>query len=149
MLVRALEERDISAIKEIIKEGHPYLGPNGYYIYWMAANLYKGYSFVAEEEGNVCGFVTALPNPDEKAMFVWQLGVAKNMRKKLVAYQLLSAVWNHGSEKGYLGIITSINANNQASQNSFKKVAREHGLEWKIIGKFEADGFEEDLYKFS
>lgn len=149
MNYRILKEKDIPQIREIIREGAPYLGMNGYYVYWLTANLYRGYSFVAEEEGRVCGFVTALPHPDEKAVFVWQLGVAADMRRKQAAYHLLKEVWKYAVSKGLPGIITSINEENHASLNSFRKIAEENGLQVKIIGKFEADGFCEDVYKFS
>ena len=148
MNYRVLEERDIPQIKRIIKEGRPYLGMNGYYVYWLTANLYKGYSFVAEEDDRVCGFVTVLPNPDENAVFVWQLGVAADMRKRQIAYHLLKEVWTYAVSKGFPGIITSINAENQESLGSFRKIAEENGLQMQIIGRFEADGFCEDVYKF-
>ena len=61
MNYRIFEERDIPQVQEIIVEGAPYLGMNTHYVYWLAANIYKGYSFVAEEDGRVCGFVTVLP----------------------------------------------------------------------------------------
>ena len=149
MQYRILEERDIPQIKKIIEEGSPYLGLNGYYVYWLTANLYRGYSFVAEDDDSVCGFVTVLPHPDERAVFVWQLGVAKDMRRKQIACHLLREVWKYAVSKELPGMITSINKENPASLNSFRKIAEENGLQMKKIGRFEADGFSEDVYKFS
>ena len=118
------------------------------HIYWMVENIYKGYSFVAEAENGICGFVTDLPDPDQNAIFVWQLGVLTSHRKQGVAYQLLENVLNQVRIKGYSGIITSIDAINIGGLSRFRKLSKEHNLKSEIIGKYDADGAVEDVYRF-
>lgn len=148
MIYRVLEEKDIASIKELIKDCSPFLGCNGTYTYWMMATVYKGYSFVAEEEGRLCGFVTALPVPDHNSLFIWQLGVSPSHRKQGIAYRLIDMVFQQAKIKGYGGIITGIDAKNTGSLSTFRKLSENYKLKSEIIGKFDADGVAEDVYKF-
>lgn len=148
MVYRVLEEKDIDAIKELIKDCSPFLGCNGTYTYWMLADIYKGYSYIAEDEGILCGFITALPVPDQDAVFIWQLGVSPSRRKQGIAYQLVERAFEKAREKGYGGIITGIDARNIGSLSTFGKLAGKYGLKSEKIGKFTADYVEEDVYKY-
>lgn len=149
MRYRNLDVKDVDAIKEIIKEGAPYLGLNGHYTYWMIATLYSDYSFVAEEDDKLYGFVTAMPVPEKHAVFVWQLGVGMYARKHGIAYQLLEHVWSVATAQKLPGIITSIDAKNKGSLKSFEKLSKHHALSMKPIGKYDQDGFCEDVYLYS
>ena len=70
MHYRVFNYEDTVSIKDIINDCSQYLAFYGKYTYWMLANIYEGYSYVAEDNDGVCGFITALPVPDKNAVFV-------------------------------------------------------------------------------
>lgn len=95
MYYRFFKYEDTDSIKEIINDCNRYLAFYGKYTYWMLANMYEGYSYVAEDHDGVCGFITALPIPDKNSVFIWQLGVKSNHRKQGIAYPHLISYRTH------------------------------------------------------
>ncbi len=89
MVYRNMKKEDKPQIISITHEGMPYIMEYGEYIYWLASTIFQKYSFVAEEDGKICGFVTVLPEPDANVLLVWQLGVAKAMRGRQIGFHLL------------------------------------------------------------
>ncbi len=150
MIYRNMKKEDKPQIISITHEGAPYITEYKDYIYWLASTIFQKYSFVAEENEKIYGFVTVLPEPGENVLFVWQLGVAKAMRGKHIGYHLLQNVWNCAEKGGYKGLITSIEPGNVASYNTFKKIADENHLIIQKAGMYKPqNGLAEQVYKFN
>lgn len=86
----------------------------------------SGLSFVAEEDGEIFGFIFAQMlhhvNNAEKLVWVENMGVHKYVRRNGIGYKLLKATVDEGIKQGATVIHSSIQPNNAASIMLHKKL---------------------------
>jgi len=141
------------AIYKLIKQSPP-LDLNSSYLYFLQATHFAETCVIAEQNGEVVGFVSGYFRPDkEDSLFVWQVAVSEKVRgqgvgKKLL-YQLIS---NQASRPIVRDVCCTISPSNTASQNLFKSFAEHHGLIIEKTPFLKTEHFgdeaheEEDLY---
>ena len=83
-------------------------------------------AIAAEHNGELCGFVSGYRLPAQPdTLFIWQVAVAPAARGQGLASQMLQQLLRRHPDVCWLH--TSITASNQASWNTFHKLARQLG----------------------
>ncbi|WP_373019456.1 diaminobutyrate acetyltransferase [Thiomicrorhabdus sp.] len=121
--------QDGYAIYSLIQNSPP-LDLNSSYLYFLQADHFSDTCVVAENQGQIVGFISAYFNPKASGnLFVWQVAVDTSMRGKRLALRLLEhLVCNQLEKPGFDRISATISPSNIASQKLFKRFAETHGL---------------------
>jgi diaminobutyrate acetyltransferase len=97
---------------------------------------------VAEQQGRVCGFVSAYRKPaDPAVLFVWQVAVGPQVRGRGVGKQLLSALLARPACSGVTHVETTITPSNRASNALFAWLARRYDAQCVRSTLFRAEDF--------
>ena len=92
----------------------------------LGTYLESGLSFVAEEDGEIFGFIFAQMlhhvNNTENLVWIENMGVHPYLRRNGIGYKLLRATMDAGIEKGAQAIHSSIQPNNLPSIMLHKKL---------------------------
>lgn len=117
------------AIYQLIKSSPP-LDLNSSYLYFLQASHFADTCIVAEQNGQIIGFLSAYYQPDKpQALFVWQVVVAESHRGQGLAKALLLALLkNQPKDSAMTEITCTISPSNKASQSLFNSFAKTHGL---------------------
>lgn len=117
------------AIYQLIKSSPP-LDLNSSYLYFLQASHFADTCIVAEEDGQIVGFLSAYFRPDKpQSLFVWQVVVAKSQRGRgLAKALLLELLKNQPNDSAMTEITCTISPSNKASQSLFNSFAKTHGL---------------------
>lgn len=97
---------------------------NSPYYYLAFCARFARSSIVAEEDGQVLGFVTGLLDPDDTTLFVWQVGVDAAARGRGIASRMLDALLDSDSCRGVRRLDTTVTPSNAASLALFRALAR-------------------------
>lgn len=131
--VRQAVGTDARAMRQLA-EDTGVLSVNSTYYYALMAKIFGATAMVAEEDGILCGYVTAFPPPDRAdTVFVWQVGVAERCRGKGVGKQMLAALIRARAPRF---VEATIAPSNKASINLFTAVARLCGADHQYQGPF-------------
>lgn len=141
------------AIYELIKSSPP-LDLNSSYLYFLQASHFADTCVVAEQNGQIVGFVSAYLQPDKPTtLFVWQVAVAESQRGKGLAKSLLTALaLQQPSDSHITEMACTISPSNTASQSLFRSFAKTHNLILNSTAFISEDHFgaasheAEDLY---
>lgn len=124
---------------------------NSPYAYLLIGEHFSETCVVAEKDGEIVGFVSAYtPSQAPYSIFVWQVGVAVNMRGQGLALEMLLAILKREICQNIQTLNTTITASNIASRALFSSLAnRVNGslqeqqdyflCEWFPEGKHEAE----------
>lgn len=117
------------------------LEENAEYTYHMFSHFFAEASVVAEIEGQVVGFIAGFRPPERlDATFVWQIAVAPEARGRGIAAAMLHGLLQRLSpDVRYLE--ATVSPSNEASQRTFRKVARELDAHCSEEVLFPADRF--------
>jgi diaminobutyrate acetyltransferase len=108
------------------------LDRNSAYAYLLLCDRFAGQSVVAEHDGRLVGFVLGIQFPDTPGtLFVWQVGVAPELRGQGLAGRLIDAALA-GCPGAPRTLEAHVGTSNSASERLFRGVALRHG------GRFEA-----------
>lgn len=111
---------------------------NSAYHYLIMCRHFGKTCIIAEQEGEVVGFVTAYIPPDlPDTIFVWQVAVDEKHRGKGLGVQMLVSLYKNLKLLNIKHLEATINPSNQASIKLFTAVARE----LKAFFKFEKEFF--------
>jgi len=138
--IRPLKTEDIKQIVESIKEhqvenGHKWISLNSEGYYWMLANLFKDYCFVAEQDDSIVGFITGIPHGDN--VYLEDVLVKKIKRRKKIGTNLMRALEKNSFEK-HREIWATVNPENKASLSFFDNNQYTNiGLKKNLKGKEE------------
>lgn len=146
MEVMSLKKEHIQAVMELLDEGKPYVLAHHNYVYWIMEEYFPSSNFVVSTENKVIGFICALPSLDKQSYFIWQIVVDEEYRGKKVATLLVDRIIQEAKLRGYHTLELTINGENQASYNLFKRIAEEQGSEIKHIGEYTYKGISEFVY---
>lgn len=98
---------------------------NTSYCYIMLCDYFNDTCAVAEEDGQIVGYVSAFRSPKEpRVLFIWQVAVAESQRGKGVATSLILHLLKRTSCLEVDTIELTISPSNTASQALFHKIAK-------------------------
>jgi L-2,4-diaminobutyric acid acetyltransferase len=124
--IRSLSINDAASIWKLVSESGT-LDINSPYLYLLLCRDFSSTGFVATLRSEVVGFVTAYEQPDAPGvLFVWQIGVASEMRKKGIGLQLLHALTQASTAGRWTALEATISPSNHASRRLFETLARSH-----------------------
>ena len=120
---------DGHAIYQLIKSCPP-LDLNSSYLYFLQASHFSDTCLVAEQNGQIVGFISAYYQPDNlQSFFVWQVAIAESARGQGLAKAMLLALLKRQPNDSIITQLTcTISPSNKASQGLFRSFADVHGL---------------------
>lgn len=130
---------DLSFRKPVLTDGYPIyqlikssppLDLNSSYLYFLQASHFADTCVVAEQNGQIIGFLSAYLRPDKpQSLFVWQVAVAESHRGLGLAKTMLSSLLeNQPDDSAITELTCTISPSNKASQSLFNSFAKMHGL---------------------
>lgn len=114
-----------------------YLGVHTPYSYWLVCTLFGDSCFMIKENNKIAGTIFTVRNKD--VIFVWQIGVMEEYRKKGYSQILYNAVLDYARKNGQTKIQMSIDPENQASLNAVISFCRDNNLNYKQVGLVDLD----------
>lgn len=146
-MIRKLEKNDIDEVIDLVKRCMPYVVPYNPYAYWILHSYYSNTCRVAEFEGKIIGFLSAMPSMEKKAVFIWQLCVDRELRGGGVGTRLLDSVVAATRQLGFSSIQFSIADTNRPSYSLFKRYAEKNGMKLTEMTKESFGELTEILYQ--
>jgi L-2,4-diaminobutyric acid acetyltransferase len=120
---------DARHIHSLIKRCEP-LDLNSCYAYMLVSTHFQKSSVVALHEERIIGFISAYFLPQKPdTLFVWQVAVDPQYRKKGLASIMLGDILNRPYSTPIDYVETTISPSNDASLALFKKLAAASGAE--------------------
>ena len=118
------------------------LDTNSCYAYLLICRDFSATSLVATISDQVMGFVSAYVPPDRPdVVFVWQIGVSADARKRGIARRLLKALIDTVADREIHYLEATVTPSNTASRRLFEKVAQETGGEFRVLPGFSQADF--------
>jgi len=115
---------DGMAIWQLAKESGA-LDLNSPYAYMLLGEHFADTCVVAEHQGAIVGFVSAyIPPRTNKVLFIWQVGVAKEMRNQRLAFWMLMKLLQREPCQNISMIETTITPSNLPSRGLFNTLAQ-------------------------
>lgn len=133
-----------SLIKELVDQSG-ILDINSTYCYLLLCRDFSDTCVVAEQNGEIAGFLSAYQPPNsKKTLFIWQIAVSERKRKSGIAKAMLNHLMQRDFDPEIQFIETTISPSNTASQALFRSLAKE--LQGKINEQsfFEKEFFSEN-----
>lgn len=125
---RAPEARDGRRIWALVREAGV-LEENSPYCYLLLCTHFAAHGIVAENDGELAGFVTAYRPPSEpEAVFVWQIGVAPAGRGRGLGTRLLNRLVERPGNRDARCLIATVDPANAPSNRLFAAFARAQGV---------------------
>ncbi len=132
---------DGAAIWRLVKESGV-LDLNSSYMYLLLCKDFSDSCVVAEEDGQLLGFVTGYRPPGrENAIFLWQVGVDAKARGKGLGKRLVEAFLHNPGARGAAYLETTVSPSNEASRALFRAIARDLDTECTISPCFSENQF--------
>ena len=134
---------DGAAIWRLVKDSGV-LDLNSSYMYLLLCKDFSDTCIVAEEDGQLLGFVTGYRPPGrENAIFLWQVGVDARARGKGLGKRLVQAFLHSVGARGAAYLETTVSPSNEASRALFRAMARDLNTECNISPCFGENQFPE------
>jgi len=135
---RKPESTDGSVVFELVDNCKP-LDVNSMYCNLLQCSHFRDTAVLAERDGQIAGFISGYRLPERpEVLFVWQVAVAPSARGRGLASRMLRALLTRlEGEVSY--VHTTITPSNEASWNTFRKLARDLDTELTSTVMFERD----------
>jgi len=118
---------DGAAIHRLVDACKP-LDCNSAYAYLLLTHHFAGTCIVAEEQGEIIGFVSAYRPPSQpEVIFIWQMAVGPAARGQGLAKTMLRALLTRDELNKVRYLETTISPSNTPSQRVFRSLAQELG----------------------
>ena len=118
-------------IYQLIEQSPP-LDLNSSYLYFLQSSHFADSCVLAEQDGELLGFVSGYLRPDKPSeLFVWQMVVAQSGRGKGIAKGLIKQLLKQviaSSPTSLQSMSCTISPSNLASQGVFKSLTKSFGL---------------------
>lgn len=141
MEVVSASAKDYLTFRETSKKCD-YLGVHTPYSYWVVCNFFGDSCFMIKDQENIIGTIMTVRNKD--TLFVWQIGVMEEYRRKGYSQILYDAVLNFARQNGQTKIAMSVDLENQASFRSINRFCKRNNLLSKQVGSVDIVLPEED-----
>lgn len=104
------------------------------YTYWVNASYYSQCCFLLEDDEKPIGYIMAIDAP--MVVFIWQIGILKEYRKKGLSYALISSCMDYAVsvEKN---IELTIAYDNDSSYAAFKTACQKRNLSMEKLEQIE------------
>lgn len=123
MKLRTPTTADAAAIHDLVLDTGV-LDQNSRYLYLLLCRDFSETSVVAEDAGQLVGFVTGYRLPESpEVLFVWQIGVAAEYRGRGIAKAMLLHLLARVCGKGVCCLEATVAESNQASQKLFGSIS--------------------------
>jgi L-2,4-diaminobutyric acid acetyltransferase len=149
MNYRQAEEKDIPTIVHLLDDCRPYVLPHHDYLYWMLCDYFQSTCFVCEESDKFIGFISGVPSIDQSTVFIWQVCVHPESRKRGVALNLIKLLFDSSLKLGFNNLQLSITAENSISKKMFDRFSDMHSLKMEFLNQSTISGKTENIYKIS
>lgn len=131
--IRPVEVADGQAIWQLVRDSGV-LDVNSLYCYLLLCRQFRDTCLVAEEAGEVLGFVTAFRPPAQpEVIFVWQIGVGASARGRGIAARLLDHLLRLPACGDVRWLETTVTPDNHASRALFHSAARRWGTRCEVL----------------
>jgi L-2,4-diaminobutyric acid acetyltransferase len=121
--LRLPELPDGKPVHELIQRCPP-LDLNSSYNYFLLCSHFRGTCVVAEQDGGICGFLSAYLLPTQPdTLFIWQMAVDSSARGTGLAGRMLDEVLARPACRQLRYIETTIAPDNAASRRVFERLA--------------------------
>lgn len=138
---RKPDMKDGGAVWELVRDSGK-LDLNSAYSYLMLCDMFRDTCCVALHEGQTAGFVSAFRKPgDSETLFIWQIGVAAELRGRGVGNRLLKELLTREENADIRYLEATISPGNEASRQLFLRLAHELGGTCLISAYYGADLF--------
>ncbi|WP_270165131.1 diaminobutyrate acetyltransferase [Paenibacillus sp. SYP-B4298] len=147
LILRKPRKQDGAAVWELIDRAGT-LDLNSIYCYMLLCDLYRDTCIVAERDGRLLGFVSAL-RPPQKAhhLFIWQVAVDPSRRGQGLGTAMVTRLLEQVRKQQDVRYIeATISPSNTASRRLFEAVARSYGSVCSYDGE---RGYPEGLFPSS
>ena len=143
--IRHTSLNDGAAIWQLIRDSGG-LDLNSPYAYLLFSHYFADACIVAEAEDGLAGTVVGFKLPaDPETIFVWQVAVSPAHRGKRLASHLLAAfVGGHVRDGGVRYLEATVTPSNEASQRTFRGLARDFDADCREGLLFPASVFPPD-----
>jgi L-2,4-diaminobutyric acid acetyltransferase len=131
---------------DLLDRCKPYVLAHHEYIYWMLSNYHSETCFVYTEEERIAGFSGTVQSIEKSSVFIWQICVDPDYRRKNIALNLLKELEKPLREKLFQNIQLSITDGNTASLNLFTSFAEQCNLNFKKTDSVTISGKQESVY---
>jgi len=115
---------------------------NSAYCYMMLCDYFKDTCLIAEQGGELIGFVSAFRPPGKPdTLFIWQVAVAASERGKGLSRTMIDELVTLSNTDGNLFIEATISPSNLASHGLFSSLAKRYHAELVITDGYSAQWF--------
>ncbi len=145
-------KKDAKYIYELVKDTK-ILDLNSEYLYLLQATHFRDTCVIAEDKGDICGFVSGYIIPTEPHIFfIWQVGVDAKYKGHGIAGKMIMDILGRKELSHITQIHTTISPSNIASTRVFEKFADKYGIDFERETMFKVADFsnsheDEVLYK--
>jgi L-2,4-diaminobutyric acid acetyltransferase len=116
---------DGAVMCQLVQETAP-LDPNSCYAYLLLCTHFADTCVVAEDDGELVGFVSAYrPPTDRDVLFVWQVAVKSTARGKGIAKTMIRTLLDRDTCQSVTFLEATVTPSNVASQTLFRSLAKE------------------------
>jgi L-2,4-diaminobutyric acid acetyltransferase len=145
--LRAPKREDAASVHRLVLESEA-LEANTRYAYLLLATHFADTAVVAEQAGEVVGFVAAYRPPIRpESVFVWQVGVASSARGRGLARRMLEALLRRPACGDVKYLEATVGTSNAASRRLFTSVARTLDVPCHVGPGFEAGDFGDEAHE--
>lgn len=139
MSFRSVRVEDAAAIWRLVRDSGV-LDLNSPYTYLLLCRHHQRTCLVAEEAGEVVGFITAyVPPASPDVIFVWQVGVAASHRRRGLGRRLVHQLLDRCPQARFLE--ATVTPSNQSSLGLFRSVAADREARFAVQSGFAASDF--------
>ena len=147
LVIRQAKQQDASAIWEFVRH-EPSLDTNSCYAYLLLCSDFAETCLVASLGDRLVGFVVGYIPPNRPdAVFVWQIGIAQEMRGRGLARRLLEQLLRGKSDRGLCHLEATITPGNKPSWRLFQSLADSLDCPLTTVNGFAADDFGGDQHE--
>ena len=127
VVLRPPKSGDETPIYHLIRQSPP-LDPNSLYSYHLLCRHFSDTCGVAEQDGDIVGFISAYIEPNSPdTLFVWQVVVADNQRGQGLAGRMLNTLVARPICGKLRQLESTVNPSNQVSRRLFERFAQQQG----------------------
>jgi L-2,4-diaminobutyric acid acetyltransferase len=146
-VLRKPEVPDGSKISGLVGACKP-LDRNSVYSYLLLCHHFAETCVVAEDEGEIVGFLSGYRPPDrEEVFFVWQVAVDPHTRGRGLGKLLLKEALKRPAARRSSFLETTITPSNEPSRRLFTSLARDLKARCTVVSCFSGEDFGEENHE--
>ena len=140
-LIRPPQLADAQLMHELVCRCAP-LDQNSGYLYLLLADHFSRTCAVAEQSGQLTGFVSAYRHPERAAtLFIWQVAVDAGWRRRGLGLRMLESLLGRAELAEIAFIETTISPSNVASRQLFERLACKFSAALEVCDYFGPEHF--------